>query len=165
MLLNGETDLAFFNLPVKSTNIDYEVIKHEEILVIMSVNHPLAHSGITLDNCKFPWMDLHLLKDEPFIMQVPGQRTRDTVDQLCKKMDFTPVIKLETCNIPAAVMDCLLIAGIIGTICCTVNESANQMAAAVFLLFALAGLYAHFLLNGKLYQHIWNNKLNKKRTA
>lgn len=103
MLLNGETDLAFFNLPVKSTNIDYEVIKHEEILVIMSVNHPLAHSGITLDNCKFPWMDLHLLKDEPFIMQVPGQRTRDTVDQLCKKMDFTPVIKLETCNIPAAV--------------------------------------------------------------
>lgn len=103
MLLNGEADLAFFNLPVKSTNIDYEVIKHEEILVVMSVNHPLSHSGIIRDDCKFSWLDLHLLKDEPFIMQIPGQRTRDTIEQLCKKMDFTPTIRLETSNIPAAV--------------------------------------------------------------
>ncbi len=84
-------------------------------------------------------------------------------EKLCKRK--LPSALCFFSNIPAAVMDCLLIAGIIGTICCTVNESANQMAAAVFLLFALAGLYAHFLLNGKLYQHIWNNKLNKKRTA
>ena len=84
-------------------------------------------------------------------------------EKLCKRK--LPSALCFFSNIPAAVMDCLLIAGIIGTICCTVNESANQMAAAVFLLFALAGIYAHFLLNGKLYQHIWNNKSNKKKTA
>ena len=49
MLLNGETDLAFFNLPIKSPDIDYEVIKHEEVLLVMAANHPLAHSGLVRD--------------------------------------------------------------------------------------------------------------------
>ena len=103
MLLNGETDLAFFNLPIKSPDIDYEVIKHEEVLVVMAANHPLAHSGRVREGCKYPWMDLQQLKDEPFIMQIPGQRTRETVDQLCRKSNFIPNVKLETSNIPAAV--------------------------------------------------------------
>lgn len=103
MLLNGETDLAFFNLPIKSSDIDYEVIKHEEVLVVMAANHPLAHSGVIREGCKYPWMDLSLLKDEPFIMQILGQRTRDTADYLCRKANFTPIVKLETSNISAAV--------------------------------------------------------------
>lgn len=103
MILNGETDLAFFNLPIKSPDIDYEVIKHEELLVVMAANHPLARSGIEREGCGYPWIDLHLLKDEPFIMQIAGQRTRDSVDQLCRELEFTPIIKLETSNIPAAV--------------------------------------------------------------
>ena len=103
MLLNGETDLAFFNLPIKSPDIDYEVIKHEEVLLVMAANHPLAHSGLVRDGCKYPWIDLHVLKDEPFIMQISGQRTRDTVDRLCRKAGFVPNVKLETSNIPAAV--------------------------------------------------------------
>ena len=103
MLLNGETDMAFFNLPIKSPDIDYEVIKHEEVLLVMAANHPLAHSGLVRDGCKYPWIDLHVLKDEPFIMQISGQRTRDTVDRLCRKAGFVPNVKLETSNIPAAV--------------------------------------------------------------
>ncbi len=103
LLLNGETDLAFFNLPIKSPDIDYEVIKHEEVLLVMAAGHPLAHSGILREGCKYPWMDLHLLQGEPFIMQIPGQRTRDTVDRLCREAEFVPNVKLETSNIPAAV--------------------------------------------------------------
>lgn len=103
MILSGEADLAFFNLPIKSPDIDYEVIKHEEVLLVMASNHPLAHSGEVREDCKYPWIDLGLLRGEPFIMQNPSQRTRRTVDHLCKQLDFTPVIKLETSNIPAAV--------------------------------------------------------------
>lgn len=36
-------------------------------------------------------------------MQIPGQRTQETVDQLCRKSNFIPNVKLETSNIPAAV--------------------------------------------------------------
>lgn len=103
MLLNGEADLAFFNLPVKSPNIDYEIISHEEVVLVLSASHPLAHEGVRRLGCRYPWMDLNRLEHEPFIMQIPGQRTRQTVDSLLKHYDFEPNIKLQTSNISAEV--------------------------------------------------------------
>lgn len=103
MLQNGEADLAFFNLPVKSPNIDYEIISHEEVVLVLSATHPLAHAGIRRENCRYPWMDLNQMKNEPLIMQIPGQRTRQTVDTLFKNYDFEPNIKLQTSNISAEV--------------------------------------------------------------
>lgn len=76
MLLNGDADLAFFNMPVKSPDIDYEIICHEELLLILPSQHPLAGLGIKKEGCKYPWMDLRHLKDEPFLFQIPGQRTQ-----------------------------------------------------------------------------------------
>ena len=103
MLQNGDADLAFFNLPVKSPNIDYEIISHEEVVLVLSATHPLAHAGIRRKNCRYPWMDLNQMKNEPLIMQIPGQRTRQTVDTLFKNYDFEPNIKLQTSNISAEV--------------------------------------------------------------
>ena len=42
----------------------------------------------------------------------------------------------------------MLSIGLIGTIYCIVNVTVNQIVAVAFLLLALAGIYAHFLLNG-----------------
>ena len=103
MLQNGDADLAFFNLPVKSPNIDYEIISHEEVVLVLSSSHPLAHAGIRRENCRYPWMDLNQMKNEPLIMQIPGQRTRQTVDTLFKNYDFEPNIKLQPSNISAEV--------------------------------------------------------------
>ena len=36
---SGETDLAFFNLPVKSPDIEWQIISHEEIVLILSLIH------------------------------------------------------------------------------------------------------------------------------
>lgn len=66
-------------------------------------------------------------------------------------------------NRPAMVTDIVMFIGVIGTIYCAVNITANQTAAVIFLLLALAGVYAHFLLNGKLYLYIWNSKPEKKQ--
>lgn len=104
MLLSGEADLAFFNLPVRSPDIDYEIISHEEVLLITADSHPLAGHGIYREGCKYPWIDLRLFAEESFIMQIPGQRTRQTVDQLFKEYGLVPHIKLQTSNIPAEVM-------------------------------------------------------------
>lgn len=103
MILNGDTDLAFFNLPIKSVNIDYEIISHEEVLLVISAQHPLARAGVQKKGCKYPWMDLHFMEKEPFILQIPGQRTRQTVDCLLKENGFVPNILLETSNIHASV--------------------------------------------------------------
>lgn len=103
MIIDGDTDLAFFNLPVKSPDIDWEIISHEEVLLVLCAAHPLARDGVFRPGCKYPWMDIARLKNEGFILQLPGQRTRQTVDILLKGCGFTPYIKLQTGNIHASV--------------------------------------------------------------
>ena len=102
MLLNGDADLAFFNLPVKSPDIDYQIISHEEVVLVLGNDHPLKNKGIKKEGCKYPWLDLDLLENESFILQPPDQRTRQTVDQLFKSYHIHPKICLQTSNIPAA---------------------------------------------------------------
>lgn len=103
MLLNGETDLAFFNLPIKSPDIDCQIIGREEILLIMPEGHPLARLGQHREGLPYPWFDLTLAAKEPFILQLPGQRTRQTVNKIFKHFKIQPSIKLETRNISAGV--------------------------------------------------------------
>lgn len=61
-------------------------------------------------------------------------------------------------NPPAAVMDTVMILSIAGTVYCALHVTISQYIAVFFLLMTLAGVYAHFLLNGKIYQYIWNCK-------
>ena len=62
MLSNGDADLAFFNLPVKSPDIDYQIISHEEVVLVLGNDHPLKNKGIKKEGCKYPWLDLKLWK-------------------------------------------------------------------------------------------------------
>lgn len=103
MVLSGEADLAFFNAPIKSGEVDYQVISHEEVLLVLPADHPLTRSGVRREDCGYPWLDLKLLGDTPIMLQMPGQRTRQTVDRLLKSQRFDPVVKIETSNIPAMV--------------------------------------------------------------
>lgn len=104
MILKGETDLAFFNLPVKSSNIDYEIISHEEILLVLAHDHPLAGCGQVRDGYKYPWISLDLLKEEKFILLTKSQRTRQIVDELFGQYHITPEVFLQTRNITASLM-------------------------------------------------------------
>lgn len=117
-LLTGETDLAFFNLPTRSSDISYEIICHEEILLVLSADHPLANTGIPKMGCKYPWIDLSLFKNEKFILYLPDQRTRQIEDSLFQEYGFEPKIMLVTRNIQAS---CLLASA--GRGICFVSES------------------------------------------
>lgn len=66
-------------------------------------------------------------------------------------------------NRPAMATDIVLIISVIGTIYCAVNVTVNQIVAAIFLLLMLTGIYAHFLLNGNVYQYIWSTKDEKSQ--
>lgn len=54
MLLNGDADLAFFNLPVKSPDIDYQIISHEEVVLVLGNDHPLKNKGIKKKAANIP---------------------------------------------------------------------------------------------------------------
>ncbi len=78
LILSGEIDLAFFNLVEKNPNIDYEIISHEELVLIMSRRNDLVRFGESRPDCKYPHMDISRLKDAPIIMQQENQMTRQT---------------------------------------------------------------------------------------
>lgn len=104
MILKDETDLAFFNLPVKHGNIDYEIISHEEIVLVLHRNHPLAQFAQQRPGYKYPWFPLDLLKNEKFILLTKSQRTRQIVDSLLNEYDITPNVFLQTRNITASLI-------------------------------------------------------------
>lgn len=102
MLLSGETDLAFFDLPAVSPDLDYEVINQEELLLVMSPANPLARKAVPHKNSPHPWLDMHYLEKERFILQTTGQRTEQNVEALLKNCDFIPTVVLRTGSLPAA---------------------------------------------------------------
>ncbi len=101
LIQEGEIDLAFFNHFQSDKNIDYTVMSHEELLLVVSRENPLSQMGVKMRGCKYPHMDLRLLSDQKVIMQVPGQRTREITDRLFKSAGIEPRIILETSNIQA----------------------------------------------------------------
>lgn len=102
-LINGDIDLAFITLPIKHPSIKYEVLSSEELVLVMSANHPLALKGQKKDLCKFPWIDLSDARDEKFILQQPSQKTRQVSDDLFRQYKISPDIFLIISNIEVAV--------------------------------------------------------------
>jgi DNA-binding transcriptional LysR family regulator len=103
MILEGEIDLAFFTLPIRRPDVVYDIIKEEEVVLVMSAAHPLAGSGIRKRNCKYPWLDMKKLQDETIIMQRLDQRTRHIADQILRNANISPRNSLEIRNILASV--------------------------------------------------------------
>lgn len=102
-LVSGELDLAFIALPVKHPAISYEVLSREEILLVMSPDHPYANSGVAVATSKYPWFDLSIAKQERFILQQPSQKTRRSTDELFRRYKITPNIAATISNIEIAV--------------------------------------------------------------
>ena len=103
MILQGDIDIAFFTLPIRSPDVSYEILNHEEVVLVMAANHPLATQGISRSDCKYPWFDIAKLQNETFILQKQEQRTRQIVDKLLSETGLEPNIALEARNILATV--------------------------------------------------------------
>ncbi len=103
MILQGSVDLAFFNVPVRSPDVSFKVIRAEEFVLVMAPDHRLAKRGRKRPGCKFPWMDLKLLRGETFILQLPEQRSRQTVERLVREARIELENVLQMRNIFAAV--------------------------------------------------------------
>ena len=101
MIIEGDIDLAFFNFVEANPALAYTVISHEELVLVMSAQHPFTRYGRKRPGCKYPYMDLHFLKDQDFILQNRTQHTRLIVDRIFHKRHIEPHIILETSNIQA----------------------------------------------------------------
>ena len=77
------------------------MISREEVVLVMNKDSEFTRYGRKKKDCRYPHMDLRVLKDQGFILQNANQRTRQVVDRLFRQQHLEPRIILETENIQA----------------------------------------------------------------
>lgn len=102
-LIDGSADLAIFNYPIKSSDLDYEILGSEELTLAVSKSNPLSKCGIKKNNSKHEWIDLNLFKNENFILHFPYQRTGQIADKIFERAGFEPNVILRTKSIECAI--------------------------------------------------------------
>lgn len=98
LLLDDQLDFAVFNEARPHPKLTYEVLMKEEILLMMAPDHPLAGQGMKREGCRYPWIDLKLFKEEPFILHFPEQTTGKIALELFEKYQIQPPVPFHTRN-------------------------------------------------------------------
>lgn len=98
LLLDDQLDFAIFNEAVPHPKLDYEVLAKEEILLLLAPEHPLAAYGMKRERCRYPWLDLKIFENEPFILNFPDQTTGKMALELFQKYGIHPPVPFHTRN-------------------------------------------------------------------
>lgn len=104
LLLDDQLDFAIFNEARPHPKLTYEVLLKEEILLVIAPDHPLAARGIEKEGCRYPWMDLRLFAEEPFILHLPDQTTGKIALDLFETCHIQPPVPFHTRNSQACIL-------------------------------------------------------------
>lgn len=103
MLLRNEIDIGILKSPqTLSPDITYLPLFGEELVLVVNADHPLCEQAVSRKGCSYEWIDLHLFKDERFILYKPGHRNRTLVNKILAKYNITPNIFWDTNYIEGA---------------------------------------------------------------
>lgn len=103
LLLNGKVDIAIFNGPVNHADLSCEILDKEEIVLVVSKEHPLTHCGNIKEGNKYPWIDIKQFKNDHFILHYPEQRTEQIATQIFNENKIVPHVILRTHSTEGAV--------------------------------------------------------------
>ena len=107
LLLNDQLDFGIFNEVHKHPKLEYELLKKEEILLIMHPEHPLAAAGSVSTHGIYPKLDLSLLAEEPFILHFPEQTTGQLSLEALKAAHIKPYVPIQSRNTETCVKLCM----------------------------------------------------------
>lgn len=97
-LEDSSIDFTLYNVHVFPEHMDYQILREEEIVLVLSASHPLTKKAISKPGFHYPWLDLALLKDENFILLYPDQNSGGIALNLFKDYNINPPILLHTRN-------------------------------------------------------------------
>lgn len=97
-LRNHSIDLTFYNVHEFPKLLEYQIIRKEEIVLILSEGHPLAEKAEKKPGYRYPWLDLRLLEQENFILLYPDQNTGGIALELFEEYQIRPPVLLHTRN-------------------------------------------------------------------
>ncbi len=95
-LTDHTVDLTFYNVREFPTGLDFQVIGKEEMVLVLSAQNPLVKKAVKKEGFQYPWIDLSLLTDEPFILLYPDQNTGGIALKLFKDYGLKPNVLLHT---------------------------------------------------------------------
>lgn len=96
LVAQGELDIAFMTLcDCHKTNDAYIKILSEEFLLALPKQHPLSHLASPPGE-PLATLDIAELKDDFFVLMYKESTSRDVVDSIFEKSNFTPRVLFET---------------------------------------------------------------------
>lgn len=98
LLTDGNLDFAILSEWQAHSNLNYEHLKTEEILLVLQPGHPLAKYAVIRNDCRYPWLNLGLLAEHPFILHFPDQNTGRAAEQLFAQYHIQPPVPFRTRN-------------------------------------------------------------------
>ncbi|MDO4483357.1 MAG: LysR family transcriptional regulator [Clostridia bacterium] len=101
-LLQGDIDLAIYNLFEPLPQLDYTLLEHDRFYAVLPQGHPVKDKAVYPEDGGPGEIPLELLQDEIFIIQSRKQRSGQFIHQQMKNINFTPKRILESSNIRAA---------------------------------------------------------------
>ncbi|PNV60433.1 hypothetical protein C0033_19355 [Clostridium sp. chh4-2] len=103
MLVQGEIDIGMLKQPQElNPNITYLPLFSEELVLVISKDHPLCARAVEKEGCTYPWLDIRLFEKERFILYKPEHRNRFWVNKLFEEHHMVPNVFLDTNNIEGA---------------------------------------------------------------
>ena len=97
-LTDHTIDLTFYNVRQFPNDLDYQIIGREETILVLSASNPLVKKAMPKKGFQYPWIDLSLLAEEPFILLYPDQNTGGLALKLFQDYEMEPDVLLHTRN-------------------------------------------------------------------
>lgn len=97
-LTDHTVDLTFYNVHEFPNDLDYQIIGKEEMILVLSATNPLVKKAVRKQGFQYPWIDLSLLHQEPFILLYPDQNTGGLALKLFEDYGMEPNVLLHTRN-------------------------------------------------------------------
>ncbi|MBS6643974.1 MAG: LysR family transcriptional regulator [Clostridiaceae bacterium] len=94
LLAAEKLDLAILTRDHLPDNMNFDLLKKERMLLVMSPGHPLAHLA-SRDYKNPPVVDLTLFKDENFVMPPKDTVNRQIINRVLKRSDINPTVVYE----------------------------------------------------------------------
>lgn len=96
LLSNAKLDFAMLSRWQPLPTLSYYTLFHEETLLVLPADTPLAKQAVTKPGCRRPWLDLSLLVGKPFILHFPDQNTGRTALELFDQYKIDPLVICRT---------------------------------------------------------------------
>jgi len=101
MLLNGELDVAIINhrsIP----RLKYIPFFEEELLVAVPTSQPLASKGIEIPGLRYPWLDIRLLHNQPYVGLNGEQSIAMKCQEIFSEKKISPSMILKVKSVESA---------------------------------------------------------------